>query len=85
MKDYSPIELAISIEKIIIRNKTERKYYRIGRPGLWYGGIATCDCCGCNLKCYFCWSNKPRDFPESTGAFYTPEMIAESLIRTAGI
>ncbi len=61
----------------------KRKYYRLVRTGRWYGGIATADCCGCNLKCIFCWSNKPRDNPEKIGNFYSPEYIAENLIKCA--
>ncbi|MEM0377738.1 MAG: radical SAM protein [Thermosphaera sp.] len=33
----------------------ERKYYRF-RGGRWYGGVATGDVVGCNLRCKFCWS-----------------------------
>jgi len=60
----------------------DRRYYRVGRTGRWYGGIATADCCGCNLRCVFCWSNHPRDHPE-TGRFWSPEEVAETLIRKA--
>ncbi len=56
-----------------------RKYYRIARPGRWYGGICAADCVGCNLKCLFCWSNFPRDHPESTGKFYTPAQVYDAL------
>jgi len=40
MKLFDPIKIADETRKIIIRNN-ERKYYRIARPGRWYGGIAT--------------------------------------------
>ncbi len=56
-----------------------RKYYRIARPGRWYGGICAADCVGCNLKCLFCWSNFPRDHPENTGKFYTPAQVYDAL------
>lgn len=61
-----------------------RKYYRTSRPGRWYGGISTADCVGCNLRCIFCWSNKPRDNPQSIGEFRSAEEIYESLTRCAG-
>ncbi len=60
-----------------------RKYYRIARPGRWYGGICAADCVGCNLKCLFCWSNFPRDHPESTGKFYTPAQVYSALKECA--
>uniref|UniRef100_A0A7V0Z3J5 Radical SAM protein n=1 Tax=candidate division WOR-3 bacterium TaxID=2052148 RepID=A0A7V0Z3J5_UNCW3 len=82
MKLFDPIKIADETRKIVIRNN-ERKYYRIARPGRWYGGIATADCCGCNLNCVFCWSNKPRDNPDKIGEFHSPEFIAEKLIRCA--
>jgi uncharacterized Fe-S cluster-containing radical SAM superfamily protein len=69
--------------KRIVSDNDKRKYYRLGRPGRWYGGIATSDCCGCNLKCVFCWSNKPRDNITEIGEFYKPECVAENLIRCA--
>jgi len=76
MKDtlYDPLELSKKMQDIVVKG-SERKYYRIPRGGMWYGGIATGDCCGCNLRCIFCWSNAPRDHPDSIGKFYSPEDI----------
>lgn len=82
MEKFDAIERAKEIEKIVL-NGNNRKYYRLGRGGRWYGGIATADCCGCNLKCIFCWSGKPRDFPEKIGKFYSPEEVVEELIKCA--
>ena len=79
---YDPIKLAGDVRKIVIKGN-KRKYYRISRGGRWYGGIATSDCCGCNLRCIFCWSNKPRDNPEKIGHFYSPEEIFQNLKRCA--
>jgi uncharacterized Fe-S cluster-containing radical SAM superfamily protein len=78
---YNPKKLADSIEKVVVKDKL-RKYYRF-RPGQWYGGIATSDCVGCNLKCIFCWGSKPRDNPEKIGKFYSPEHVFENLISCA--
>ncbi len=61
----------------------QRRYYRLVRGGAWYGGIATADCCGCILKCVFCYSDKPRDFPGEVGRFYSPEQIFHALIGYA--
>ncbi len=60
-----------------------RKYYRTFRPGSWYGGIATADCCGCCLRCVFCWSGAPRDHPDRIGKFYSPEHIFKRLVGGA--
>jgi uncharacterized Fe-S cluster-containing radical SAM superfamily protein len=79
---FDPIERAKEIEKIVAEGR-KRKYYRVARPGRWYGGIASADCCGCNLRCVFCWSNKPRENPEKYGRLYTPEDIGESIARCA--
>ncbi|RLF22604.1 MAG: molybdenum cofactor biosynthesis protein MoaA, partial [Thermoprotei archaeon] len=59
---FDALKLSEAIEKIVVRG-VERKYYRLVRGGRWYGGIATADCCGCNLRCVFCWSGAPRDHP----------------------
>jgi uncharacterized Fe-S cluster-containing radical SAM superfamily protein len=79
---YNPVKLAQKVEEIVSRG-TFRKYYRAARSGRWYGGIATSDCCGCNLKCIFCWSGLPRDNPERVGKFYSPQQIFSSLIAVA--
>ncbi len=79
---YDPVELAERLKPIVTRG-VERKYYRVARGGRWYGGIATADCVGCNLKCVFCWSGAPRDNPSRIGRFYPPESIFSALDRVA--
>ncbi len=79
-KGYDPIELSRKIEKIVVRSD-KRKYYRLGRPGRFYGGSCAADCVGCNLSCVFCWSNMPRIRPDLVGKFYSPEEVFDSLIR----
>ncbi|KUO43421.1 MAG: molybdenum cofactor biosynthesis protein MoaA [Hadesarchaea archaeon YNP_N21] len=73
-----PLALAKEIEPKTT-NGPLRKYYRLGRPGRWYGGIATADCVGCFLKCVFCWSGAPRDNPEKVGKFYSPSEVFAAL------
>ena len=75
---FDPLQLTKDMEKIVVQGEL-RKYYRISRPGRWYGGIASADCCGCNLRCVFCWSGAPRDNPERMGKFYSAQQIFESL------
>ncbi len=79
---YDVLQLAAETERLTVQDKM-RKYYRTARPGRWYGGIASADCCGCNLRCVFCWSGKPRDNPSSIGKFYTPEHIFKKLTACA--
>jgi len=78
MEPFDPVKLAEDIEKVVARGEL-RKYYRTARPGRWYGGIASADCCGCCLRCIFCWSGAPRDNPEAIGKFYPPEYIFNKL------
>ncbi len=63
-------------------NETKRKYYRF-RADRFYGGIATADCMGCSMDCAFCWSYRTRIHPERFGEFYTPEEVAERLVKIA--
>lgn len=79
---YDAIEKAREIATTVVKDD-QRKYYRVPRPGRWYGGIATADCCGCNLKCVFCWSNKPRDNPGKVGDYYSPDDVFNKIIRCA--
>lgn len=81
----SPFDCRAKAQELsdIVVKDTARKYYRIPRGGRWYGGIATADCCGCNLRCVFCWSNKPRDNPEKVGEFYTPEKVFNEITHCA--
>jgi len=59
-----------------------RKYYRF-RWAPFYGGIATADCVGCCLRCVFCWSWDVVNNPEGTGKFYSPEYVADRLVKIA--
>lgn len=79
---YDPVRLAEETERVIVRD-IRKKYYRKARSGKWYGGIASAFCCGCCLRCVFCWSGLPRDSPESIGDFYSPEDIFSGLIVCA--
>lgn len=77
---YDPLELSEKIERIACKDFS-RKYYRF-RPAKFYGGISSADCCECNLRCYFCWSNDlARE--GKIGKFYSPEEVSERLIAIA--
>ena len=74
---YDPIELSKKIEKIVVENNL-KKYYRF-RPTGFYGGIATADTVGCNLRCKFCWSSSSVWNAGGTGEFYSSEEVADTL------
>jgi len=74
---YDPLELSKKIEKIVVQNNL-KKYYRF-RPTGFYGGIATADTVGCNLRCKFCWSSNSVWNPKDTGEFYSSEDVADTL------
>lgn len=78
---YDPIrlsEIATQVSK-----GSERKYYRF-RPAKFYGGIATADCVGCNLRCVYCWAWNIVNKPSQVGEFYSPAEVAEKLTKIAG-
>lgn len=78
---YDPVKLVEGLKEVVCRG-LKRKYYRF-RGGRWYGGIATADCVGCNLRCVFCWGWPVRNAPEEAGRFYGPQEVFENLKRIA--
>jgi len=76
LSGFDPLKLAEETERVVVKGG-QRRYYRVGRCSGWYGGIAESHCCGCNLRCVFCWSGRPRDHPEATGEFYGAEQVFE--------
>ncbi|HDO19896.1 MAG TPA: radical SAM protein, partial [Thermoplasmatales archaeon] len=78
---YDPLKLAEKTEKIVV-NDNRRKYHRF-RATHFYSGSATADAVGCNLRCVFCWADKPVREPHRMGRFYTPQEIAERLVNIA--
>ena len=79
---YDPILLAEKEEKIVIRGNM-RKYARLARPLRFYGGTISATEVGCNLRCKFCFSDKPVRRPHSTGRFYTPIQVFNALKKKA--
>ena len=78
-KPLDALELTRIAERLCFRGNA-RRYYRF-RVDRWYGGIASADVVGCNLRCIFCWS-RSRD-PNAPGRYYTPEAVAEKLAELA--
>lgn len=82
---FDPLELAKKTEEIVTRsgaNGVERKYTDFYSVPV-YRGIATGYAVGCCLRCFYCWSNWSRDFPERFGRFYSPKEVAEKLLEAA--
>jgi len=81
---FDAVELSKATEKIVCKNSSGnlRKYYRF-RPAAFYGGIATADCVGCNLRCIFCWAWNVVNNSAKIGNFYSPEEVAEKLVGIA--
>ena len=82
MDGYDPIQLTETTEKVVIRGN-KRKYARLARPLRFYGGTTSATEVGCNLRCKFCFSDKPVRRPHSTGRFYTPEQVFNALKKNA--
>ncbi len=79
-KGYDPIFLSEEMEKRVVRG-LERKYVRF-RATRFYGGIATGDVVGCNLRCIFCWAGRIREDP-TLGFWVSPEKAYSILKRIA--
>jgi uncharacterized Fe-S cluster-containing radical SAM superfamily protein len=78
---YDPVKKTEEAADIICRGDL-RKYYRF-RPAKFYGGIATADCVGCNLRCLFCWSWHNIVKPGNVGFFCSPRQVAEKVVKIA--
>lgn len=82
MKGYDPIKLTQKMESIVV-DGNKRKYAKLSRPLRFYGGTTSAVEVGCNLRCKFCFSDKPVFRPQSTGKFYTPEEVFNALDKGA--
>ena len=84
MPGLDPFKLAEIVARQATRRRNgvlERRYYRF-RGGRWYGGIATGDVVGCNLRCKFCWSWRYSYYGDK-GWFETPRGAFERLVSIA--
>ncbi|MBU7010492.1 MAG: radical SAM protein [Theionarchaea archaeon] len=82
---FNPLELAEKTEQIVTRKGRkglERKYTGFYSAPV-YRGIATGYAAGCCLRCFYCWANWSRDFPEKYGTFYSPQQTAQTLFEAA--
>ena len=79
---YDPIALAAATEKVVV-DGNRRKYVQLGRALRFYGGTTSATEVGCNLRCKFCFSDKPVWKPKQTGRFYTPLEVFDGLAKSA--
>ena len=81
-KGFDPIALAAATEAVVV-DGARRKYVQLGRPLRFYGGTTSATEGGCNLRCKFCFSDKPVWKPKKTGRFYTPQQVFDGLAKSA--
>ncbi len=81
-KGFDPIALSAATEKVVV-DGARRKYVQLGRPLRFYGGTTSATEVGCNLRCKFCFSDKPVWKPQKTGKFYTPQEVFNGLVKSA--
>ena len=79
---YDPVALATATEKVVVAGN-RRKYASLARPLRFYGGTSSATEVGCNLRCTFCFSDRPVRKPGSTGKFYTPQQVFDALDASA--
>ena len=79
---FDPIALAAATETGGVAGN-RRKYANLARPLRFYGGTTSATEVGCNLRCAFCFSDKPVRKPGSTGRFYTPQEVFSALNASA--
>jgi uncharacterized Fe-S cluster-containing radical SAM superfamily protein len=78
---FDPVDIALQTERIVCK-KGSRKYTNFYCTGV-YGGISTAYTVGCNLRCVFCWVSWGRDYPHSTGTFYSSSEVFNKLTLNA--
>jgi len=73
-----PLIFSKEVERLVSKNNS-RKYYRF-RKTRFYGGCATADCLGCNLRCAYCWAQKQVWNAKANYRVYSPKEISNRLI-----
>ena len=81
-RGYDPVALAAATEKVVVAGN-RRKYASLARPLRFYGGTSSATEVGCNLRCKFCFSDRPVRKPGTTGKFYTPQQVFDALDASA--
>ncbi|WP_053240277.1 radical SAM protein [Pyrobaculum islandicum] len=76
-----PEKLLALVEKYAVKTVDGviyRRYKRF-RADRWYGGIATADVVGCNLRCGMCWAWRNTSYVLTAGAWMSPYEVADKL------
>jgi len=76
---FDPIQRSEKTEREVMKGEA-RLYYKF-RAAPYYGGIATADAVGCSFLCAFCWNYRRNENPGRFGRFYTPDQVAENLLK----
>ncbi len=84
-KPFNPIELAKILENIVVLRRHGTPFRKYSRFSIvrFYGRIPTAYVVGCNLRCYFCWCDPSRDYPEKYGRYYSPYEVVSKLVALA--
>jgi len=80
---YDPLKLSEKVRELVTKRVDgveERRYYRFRRDR-WYGGIATGDVVGCNLRCGMCWSWRSASHVMIKGFYCSPTQAYRQLLN----
>jgi uncharacterized Fe-S cluster-containing radical SAM superfamily protein len=78
---FNPLQRSAEAEALVM--KGEKRLYHKFRAAPYYGGIATADSIGCSFLCAYCWSYGRNQNPARFGRLYSPEQVADNLLRIA--
>ena len=80
MKGYDPIKLTEKMEYIVV-DGNKRKYAKLSRQLRFYGGTTSAVEVGWNLRCKFCFSDKPVFRPNQRVSFIHLRRSSKHSIR----
>lgn len=78
---FDPLQRSAEAESVVMNG--EKRLYHKFRAAPYYGGIATADSIGCSFLCAYCWSYGRNENPARFGRLYSPEQVADNLLRIA--
>ena len=78
---FDPLQRSEEAEGLVM--KGGKRLYHKFRAAPYYGGIATADAVGCSFLCAYCWSYGRNENPARFGRLYSPEQVADNLLRVA--
>lgn len=78
---FDPLQRSEEAEGLVMIG--DKRLYHKFRAAPYYGGIATADAIGCSFLCAYCWSYGRNENPARFGRLYSPEQVADNLLRIA--